>query len=915
MKIKKVLINDMEKPFGFSFNDIKINSIFTECTTTDNYNITIMENNCEIYFSDNISSLQNSVNIKLDLKPRTRYFVVLNKNTDSEYTTWFETGKSNEPFTAKWIGGKVEVANNVFTKKFEVTNSVKQVRLYISAQGVYQIYINENIITDEVLAPGFTNYGVYTQIQTYDLTKQIQDNDNNLEISVGDGWYKGVLGFGDGTPNVYGDNQGIIAELHIEFENGSTQVINSDLDWQVYSGTTTASGIYYGQDLDLTSSKKVYYTPVLISGQPLVDRESLPIKYQEKFSVLEIVKNSKDEVIFDFGQNHSGVICFENSAKFGEKLVFEFTEILQDGFFYRENLREARARFEVISDGQTKWITPSFTFFGYRYVKVTGDIELNEKTIYSQSIYSDIEFKSSIKSDNKLVNQLFSNIIWGQKSNFIDVPTDCPQRNERLGWTGDANVFSKAALINANVAQFYRKYMKDVRAEQQALGGMVPMYAPAINHHDGGAAVWADVITMLPWNVYIQTGDLKILEENYLAMIDWITWVASTTASNENPLIWSNSFQFGDWLALDGNNPAIPSGGTDETFIATIYYYLSVNIVSKTAKLLNDSRYEEFNQLSEKIKQSILDEFVTTSGKMTLNTQTGFALMLDANILNYQQTKRVINDLVYRLNCDSNQIQTGFVGTPILLPALSQNNLHNLACKIFTNESYPGWLFAVKLGATTVWERWNSVLEDGAINPEGMNSLNHYSYGAVISWAYEYLLGIKNIEVGYKKVAINPGINPYIKSMDGKVSTPFGDISLNWKLADGKVKAILNVPLGVEAVIEPRGLKSSLLVNGTIQASDKVIVCNGEYILEYDVEIGLIEEKSLRMDSPLFDLANNQQVWAQMLAIKPQLGFFNDKSARGKFGNSSLQQVAKNLPFINFTTEELNEIKKILKKR
>lgn len=912
MIIKNVLINDMEKPLGFSFNDIKINTVFTNCENTDKYTIEIYDENSDICFArEDIPVSEPIVIANFNLSPRTAYTVIINKDAESEYSTNFEMGKISEKFIGKWIGGKNEVANNVFFKQFQLNDNVVKARLYLSAQGVYQVKVNNKIISDEILAPGFTNYNAYTQIQTYDITSFCQPFDNEIEVSVGDGWFKGTLGFGDGTTNIYGDCQGIIGEMHFEYANQKSDVISTDETWQVYSGKTTASGIYYGQDLDLTITKNNIYSAKLIEGQPLVDRLSLPIVGHEIFVPKEIIKTPNGETVIDFGQNHSGIIFFKNETPSGELIIFEFSEILQEGNFYRDNLREARARFEVKSDGVAEWIHPTFTFFGYRYVKVSDNFNVNLDNIYSQSIYSDIKFNSFIKSNNKLVNKLFSNILWGQKSNFIDIPTDCPQRNERLGWTGDANVFSNAALKNANVLQFYRKYLYDVRVEQLELNGKVPMYAPAINSDAGGAAVWADVITMLPWNIYLNTSDTSILSENFQAMCDWVDWITNETKSNKNPNIWSNSFQFGDWLALDGTNPAIPSGGTDESFIATVYYFMSAEIVAKVATILGDQREKYYTELSYNIKKAILEEFITTSGKMTLNTQAGFALMLECSILNDFQKERVINDFIYRLNCDRNMIQTGFVGTPLLLPALSGNGQHNLACKIFVNESYPGWLYAVKLGATTIWERWNSVLEDGRMNPEGMNSLNHYAYGAVISWAYDYLLGIQNRSIGYKIIEVNPGINEFISEMSGMISTSYGDINLNWKQIEDRVIGNLSVPVGVVAKFNPTGLIGEIKFVDNV---DKNELTNGDFKFEYQIDIAKIYGKALSINSSLFELSNDNQCWETILKLKPELNFFNDKSSRAKFGNSTLLEVASHLPFINFNDNEITQIENILKK-
>ncbi len=912
MKISKILINNLEKPFGFSFSNVCINVKFEQAQQNDRYTVELFENGQSVFKKANIDVNTSTITTGYPTKGRAQYKVIVTANNQEVASSTFESGYGNSELNANWIAGSKQIANNVFSKQLEIGKEVSKARLYASAQGVYEVYIDGSKISDELLAPGFTHYNKYTQLQTYDVTNNLIDN-HILEFSVGDGWFKGTLGFGEGTSNIYGDVQAIIAELHIEYVDGTTEVICSDKSWTVTSGSTTASAIYYGQDIDLTVENDEQFEPHIIEGQPLVDRVSPKIKIMEEIKPVELIETPLGEKVIDFGQNHSGWIKFLNTAPKGQKVVFEFGEVLQESSFYRGNLREARARFEVISDGEEREIHPNFTFFGYRYVKVEGLSDINLDNFVSQVIYSDIDFDTYLKTDNKKVNRLLENINWGQKSNFIDVPTDCPQRNERLGWTGDANIFGKTAMFSSNVVQFYKKYLKDIRAEQEDMDGMIPMYAPAIGHVDGGSSVWADVITMLPWNIYQMTGDIEILSDNFDAMKSWISWVQKQTQNLENKYIWTGSFQFGDWLALDGANPAIPSGGTDENFIATMYYYMSADIVAKTAKVLSqEDDYKTYSDLAYQIKSAILDEYITASGKMTLNTQTGYALMLESEILQGKQLERVVKDLIFRLNCDSNLIQTGFVGTPLLCPALSKHGYHNLATQIFLNEDSPSWLYAVNMGATTIWERWNSMLEDGTMNPDGMNSLNHYAYGAIKSWVIEHLLGVQNSGIGYNKVTISPGINSHLSKIEGSVRTNGGYLKFAWELNQTKVTANLVVPYGTEVNLALEGLiDGSLLVNGQ---KNKQYLEAGTYSIEYLVSSHLTKGKSLSLDSSLFDLANDKQVWSQLLGIKPQLGFFNDKSARAKFGYNTLAKVEQNLPFINFTDEEYKQIDQFLQK-
>lgn len=911
MKVSNILINNLEKPFGFSFSNVNINIKFAEADSYEKYDLELEENGSIIFTQKNNNVTTTNIDTKVGTKAKSEYRVIIKQNDQVVCTSSFESGYGEDDFVAKWIAGSKEIQNNIFFKKIQTKKEIKKARLYMSAQGVYEVYIDGVKVGDEVLAPGFTHYNKYTQIQTYDVTKLLSKT-SIIEASVGDGWFKGTLGFGDGEANIYGDVQAIIGEIDIEYIDGSKEVIGTDESWQVRQGSTTASAIYYGQDIDLTLEDYSVFAPTIIDGQPLIDRLSVPVKVMEVLTPVELIKTPAGETVIDFGQNHSGWVKFLNTAPKGQKVVFEFGEILQAGNFYRDNLREARARFEVISDGEERLIAPNFTFFGYRYLKVVGIENIELENFRSEVIYSDINFDTYIKTNNDKINRLMENVNWGEKSNFIDVPTDCPQRNERLGWTGDANVFGETAMISSNVIQFYKKYLKDIRVEQEDMDGMIPMYAPSIGHRDGGSSVWADVITMLPWNMYIQSGDVEVLSDNFEAMKSWLSWVAKQTKELDNPYIWTGSFQFGDWLALDGSNPSIPSGGTDENFIATMYYYMSTDITAKTARVLG---YEEeaktYSLLANKIKTAILEEYITVSGKMTLNTQTGYALMLESGLLQGKQKERVIKDLIFRLNCDSNLIQTGFVGTPLLCPALSKNGYHDLAVDLFLNEDSPSWLYAVNLGATTIWERWNSVLEDGTMNPEGMNSLNHYSYGAIKAWVAQHLLGIQNSGIAYDKVTIVPGINSKITEIAGNVRTNGGYLDFKWKLEGNCVVANISIPVGTEVTFDIPGI-----IEGSFKVNNQICgykLGSGEYTIEFVVDESLTSSKTYSLDSNLFELAANKDIWSQLTSIKPQLGFFNDKSARAKFGHNDLMQVAKNLPFINFSEEEYSQIEAILK--
>ena len=775
MKISEIYVNHMHHPVGFELKDLRIEfSIEAESFRKIQKCLIIYANGSEVMNTGFSEYDNNFFTPELELNPRTHYDVEIRIRDEKEETsarTFFETGKMDEPFLAKWIGNDdKDIQNTVFEKDFELDGQIEEARLYATGLGLYEACLDGEKIGDEYLAPGCTNYRKWVQVQTYDVTKMLTSGqEHSLTFSLGDGWYKGNMGFDGGKSEIYGNRQAMIAELHVRFKEGTETVICSDDSWKTTSGKITRSSIYYGEDLDATIELKDWKKPEILDlpQDILCDRLSMPIRIDERLNVAKVISTPAGETVLDFGQNQAGWIEFYNREPRGTVIKFEMGEILQNGNFYRENLRDARAAFQYTSDGNEGWVRPHFTYYGYRYVRVTGNtLDINPDDFKAAVMFSSMDQTGSLKTDNRKVNRLFQNVQWGQKSNFFDVPTDCPQRDERLGWTGDADVFSNTAAFNMNVFEFFKKYSRDMAVEQKDHGGMLTMYAPSMGVDDGGAAVWGDAATIVPWNMYQVYGDPAILRQNYTEMKAWVDWITQNTKT-EN--LWTGCFQFGDWIALDGENPALPTGKTDEDFIASVYYCYSAEIVSKAAAILgHDEDAAFYSEKAAAIRKAIQNEYITANGRLAIDTQTGYALALYFNLVPENQQQRVLNDLTARLGKDDGHLKTGFVGTPFICQVLSRFGNHRLATKIFMNEDFPSWLYAVNMGATTVWERWNSVLEDGSMNPDGMNSLNHYSIGAIMEWGYRYLLGIRNHTPGYQKVVFSPNFDYHLKMVDRK---------------------------------------------------------------------------------------------------------------------------------------------------
>ncbi|WP_242257835.1 alpha-L-rhamnosidase [Streptococcus thoraltensis] len=921
MIISKILINHMTEPLGFELKSLRVDfKVETDSFETVEKKLTIKTDGQIAYETDFFAFDDNAFVVDMDLLPRTRYEVTVTVKSATETVsadTFLETGKMAEPFTAKWIANKDKtIQNTLFRSDITVEKPVKQARLYMTALGLYETYIDGEKVGNEFLAPGQTAYDQWVQIQTYDITEAFIQGNHELLISTADGWYKGAYGFIEGMDCIYGDQHQALAEYHVTYEDGTSDVFVTDDTWQTTAGKITKSAIYYGEDRDDTKEISDWEPVIIVEGnfEVLTDRLSLPLVVKETLDVAEVLHTPAGETVLDFGQNHAGLFRFLNRTPKGTKLFFQVGEILQEDNFYKDNLRSARAGFEYISDGVEKWVQPKFTYYGYRYMKVEGIKDLKVDDFKADVIYSDMVSTGEIKTNNAKVNRLFQNVIWGQKGNFFDVPTDCPQRDERLGWTGDANVFSNTALLNMDVYAFYRKYLRDLEIEQNLNDGRSPMYAPSFGNPDGGGAIWGDATTVVPWNAYQATGDDTILTEHYPAMKDWVDWISRNTKTDN---LWTGSFQFGDWLALDGENPALPTGKTDEDFIASVYYYHSAYIVSETAKLLENSvDAEYYANLSSTILTAIQDEYISANGRLAIDTQTAYALALQFNLVPEEQRERVTADLVKRLGKDDDHLKTGFVGTPFINQMLSKYGQHKLATKIFLLEDLPSWLYAVNMGATTVWERWNSVEPDGSMNPEGMNSLNHYSIGAIMEWAYKYVVGIRNPKAGYKEFDFAPEFDYRLDKVDAYFDSSYGKIAVAYQIetnANHTIKVDLTVPFGSTAhVTLPRSEGQDITINGDVHKATNFDLTAGTYVISYIPNKDYIERYTA--ETTTSEIMADAELVSKIDAIDPVLDFFkNDPEAvNGGLGKMSLRRVATVLPFITISDEKLAEVEALL---
>lgn len=850
MEISSIRVNGLREPMGVQLDYLYITyELINETPVLEHsaqLRISLTPDFSEIIYSSGF--LENKAECSFEIQPllksRQRYFIEIQIGK-AKKISWFETGKMDEPWQAKWIRPQnKEVTHPIFSTTFNTEKEVKVARLYICGLGLYEARINGEKVGDEVLAPGYHDYRYWQQVQTYNVTEKIA-SENVISIQLGDGWYKGTFGFGGGEDNKYGDSYLLIAELHILFSDGTTEIICTDSEWICEASNIVASGIYYGEDRDDTQGVKQKYGVIIaeyMSSVTLVDRLSPPIKIMEIRTPKNIYLNQQQELIIDMGQNMVGWPTFLNKLPYGRKLMFQFGEILQEGKFYRENFRFARAAFSYISDGVVKQVRPSFTFFGFRYIKVTGLTieECRDIQLRGEVIYSELESTGYIETSNSKLNQLFNNVFWSQKGNFVDVPTDCPQRDERMGWTGDAQIFSPTASYNMLSLPFFKKYLQDLIFEQGS-NGAIPMTVPALSLDEttSSSAVWGDVCTFLPWNLYKFYGDKALLKKQLPSMKKWLAYIYEQSTD----YLWNKGFQFGDWLALDGKDSSSPIGGTEETLIASIYSYVSTLIVAQSCTILGDQEASIYRALAERIKRAIQDEYLSKNGRSVVNTQTAYTLLLYFELFENGQEKILVKQFKKLLQKDNYSIRTGFVGTPLICLALSKFHEDELAYTILLNEDCPSWLYAISMGATTIWERWDSVLPDGKMNPEGMNSLNHYANGSIVQWMYEYMLGIRQEEhsCGFNEIIINPKVNWRLKSVSGQYKTQHGKISVSWNL-EGNNFVELNVTI-------PQSTKATLILENVkdIESLDheytvtnegiEIILTPGNHELQYELAV------------------------------------------------------------------------------
>jgi len=834
LRIQRLLTNHLVNPMGYDLSDTSIRvSFVVEDTAAKKMETARVEVATDEAFENLVhdsgkSKAVDSLAYKLPIetKPYTRYFWRVSVWADNgdfatSETAWFETAKQNEAWQAEWITTDFDqLIHPVMMKSFTAAKKVKQARAYVCGLGLYELYINGVKAGDEYLAPFCNAYDKWLQYQTYDVTEML-GTDNRIEIPMGEGWYKGRFGWGDGCTrkNLFGDHFALICEVHVAYEDGTTEVVCTDNTWQARKGCVQFSNIYDGEVYDATFAEDTLYAvkPVSMDSSKLKARLSPPVKIMERIKPIAILHTPKGETVIDMGQIMTGWLEFKTNAPKGTRIFLQHGEILQEECFFNLNLRDAKAEYTYIADGKEAVVRPHFTFYGFRYVKVEGwGGELFLDDFSGCVVYSEMQTTGYVETSDPLVNKLFLNAMWGQKGNFLDVPTDCPQRDERMGWTGDAQVFCGTASFNMDTYAFYNKYLYDLYEEQKTRNGCVPHVIPDMimneNIDDEGSSAWGDAATIMPWNTYLFYGDVAILEQQFDSMKAWVDRIRRLGEANGNRNLWMSGFHFGDWLAIDES--------TDPHFIASAYYYYSTERVVKAARVLGKKAEEaEYTSLMADIKKAIHGEFFTASGRLAVPSQTGMVLALFMDFVAPEHKTRLVADLRKKMGQNRHHLTTGFVGTPYLNRTLSDNGMNDISYMLLMNKDYPSWLYEVIMGATTIWERWNSLLPDGTISDLTMNSFNHYAYGSVIEWVYRNIAGLQPCECapGFRKIVLAPLPDKSLQWVRAQYDSASGRYESAWTMeTDGALSFAFTIPFNAEAeLVLPHVTDSaSVSVNG-----------------------------------------------------------------------------------------------------
>ncbi|MFD1718754.1 alpha-L-rhamnosidase [Georgenia deserti] len=767
------------------------------------------------------------------LAPRARHTLEVRvTGADGEVSPWSDPVTLRSVFLGEgeWRAALVGLADpagepcpGLVRAEFDVAKDVAAATLYATAHGVYQAQINGRDVDDAVLKPGWSSYQYRIEHEATDVTALVERGRNAVGMCFAGGWFTEKFGFHGQARRVYGaDQPAVAAQLHLTYTDGTSEVVASGPDWRgAAAGVVVTSGIYDGERLDARRAVPGWSEPgfddagwpsVVVRDLDVVPSPALaePVRRTQEVPVREVITTPSGRTVLDFGQNLVGRLRVRVSGPAGEVITLRHAEVLEHGELGVRPLRHAKATDELVLSGGEDVFEPAFTFHGFRYAEVTGwpgalDLDTARAAITAVVIGSDMHRTGWFECSEPLVNQLHENVVWGMRGNFLSIPTDCPQRDERLGWTGDIQVFSPTAATLFDSDAFLADWLRDVAAEQAASDGVLGFVVPQVlPDGDRPAAAWGDAATVVPTVLFERFGDRRALAEQYPSMRSWVDKLVELAGER---MLWEGMFQFGDWLDPDSPPDRPGEAKVDQEIVAGAHLVRSARLVARAARELdrpNDAAY--YDDVAERARRSWLREYTTPAGRIVSDAQTAYAMAIAYDLVD-DETRQVMGDRLAELVRRADfHIGTGFVGTPIIADALTDTGHADVAGRLLLQTGVPSWLYAVTMGATTVWERWDSMLPDGTINPGQMTSFNHYAFGAVADWMYRRLAGLAPAAPGYRQLRIAPVPVAGIEHASARHETPYGVAEAGWRAAgDGDLLVRAVVPANTTAVVELPG--------------------------------------------------------------------------------------------------------------
>ena len=785
-------------------------------------------------------------------RKRTVVLCVLVGINHSLFCNFFSHAASAFPSESHWISLPGQDLSDsapapYFRKEFTLKKAVQCAKIVATAKGIYVLSLNGKRLSDAEFLPGWTDFNKRMYYHEYDATSALISGENVIGVQLGDGWYAGYLGWDPGRQN-YGKYLEFLFSMEIVYEDGSSEIIASDHNWKASEGPIRSSDFYHGEHYDarmempnwnLAGYPATEWNAVHSTVQTPLPELALaphpPVKAIEELSPVDCWQVEQGRWIFDLGQNMVGRARIQVPSERGQVVTLRFAEMLEkDRTLYTANYRRAKSMDTYICRGGSGFETwePAFTFHGFRYVELSGlpdKCKPNHSWLTGVVLHSDIKRIGSFSCSNADLNQLQKNIVWGQKGNFLEVPTDCPQRDERLGWTGDAQVFCPTACFNFDVNTFFQKWMTDVRDAQRQDGGIPHVVPNILGAHEYNSPAWADAAVVVPWEVYVRYGDISILEANFETMLKWIEYLKKNSPGWIRP-----DEGFGDWLQPYPSDEKNLRGDTERALIGTAYFAYSTELTAKAAAALGKPELsQQLEQLHLEITQAFRERFWRGNHQLTSHTQTAYLLALAFGLLENSQRAHAVENLVQLIENADGHLRTGFVGTPLINRVLSQFGRTDLAYDLLLKESYPGWIYSIRQGATTMWERWNSYSHDNGFGDASMNSFNHYAYGAIGQWMVETVAGLQpdpNIP-GYRHFFIAPEPGGNLTWAKAELETSHGVVASEWRMENDSLTIIAKVPSGTTAtIIIPKAYRKKVIYQGeslVINPSAQIEVSTG----------------------------------------------------------------------------------------